>query len=158
MTRRQQGFTFTEVTIAGAILTVGTVGLLQLTRQALDLTNPNDPLVPQNSQVVEQYMQAQVASIKAFRSNPVPPVAQIPIATISYGTGSLYVTIATSIAGAHAGTVGSNGAIIYELKEYDLKVQMSMAAHYAQFPVTDPVLAHTVFWKLGNDGSFKTAL
>lgn len=160
MKKLQAGFTFTEVTIAGVILAVGMVMLLQLTRQVLDSINPNDPLVVQNSPVIEQFMQAQVESIKAYRANPVPPVAQI--ASVSYGLGSLYATITTSSAGlppASTGTIagGVNAAITYRLWEYDIVVKMSMAAHYVQSP-GDPVLGHTVFWKLGNNGSFKSAL
>lgn len=153
---KERGFTFTEVTIAGVILTVGMVSILQMTRQALDTTDPSDPTLVQNSQVIEQYMRAQVASIKALRANPPAPA---PLASVSMGTGSLYVTISSNNAGLPApGTVGNNFGITYDLMEYEVKVQMTMAAHHVQVPETDPVLGHAVFWKLGNNGTFKTAL
>lgn len=156
MKAQQSGFTLAEVTIAGVILALGLITMLQLIQTTFETTDPNDPMAAQNNPVIEQYMRAQVAKLKSYRSNVLSPLASMPL-----GTGSLYPTLASTpaVVPAAPGALPGNGAEQYALAEFEVKIQMTMATDQAQRPATDPVLAHTRFWKLGiSNGSFKTGL
>lgn len=142
--------------MAGGILIVGTVMLMQLTRTTLESWNPNQqPGQPPrqaivDTKVAEQLLRAQVANIKALRDAPAP-VATIP--PVPVGRAQLYIDQA---ANAPAPVTGGNG-LDYTLREYELWVKMTDTTG-VRTPATDSVLAHTRFLKLGVNGVERTGL
>ena len=141
------GFTLVEAAIAGGILLIGVISLAMMTRTVLDQTVAGDPNAVQPNAVIEQYLRAQVESVKANRwnsANPVP-LAPMVIGNGPSGTASLYavITQASASNAPGGGTNSGNGAIQYYLKEFDVTIYMASVSFV---PASDPVMAHTRFW------------
>lgn len=151
--KASQGFTLLEVALAGAVLMIGIVTAFNLTTTVLDATRPGEVQSVQDGRVVDQYLHAVVARIKASPSNP--GIGAITLPTMRLGNATLYVE-ATVYAGAGTRGVrllpgGVNNGTFF-LDQYDVYVQMALPSA-GQAPATDPILAHTSFVKLGrNDG------
>jgi len=74
---RQLGLTVIETAIGGAVLVAGTVGIMTLVQQGLQLSDPQNPTSAYYVPMVESLLRNQVESIKAY-SLPVPPNSSGP--------------------------------------------------------------------------------
>ncbi|MBO9540389.1 prepilin-type N-terminal cleavage/methylation domain-containing protein [bacterium] len=137
MMRNQSGFTLIEAAIAGVVLLVGTIMTAQLVRITLDTTTPvaNGPIAPQDVGIVDQYLRAQVAALKAT-----PNAVITPLATMSLGSDVASITIATSPFPSMNDTRG----VAHQLISYDVTVYRLPA---------NKVVGFTRFWKLNVGGA-----
>lgn len=146
--KQSRGFTLLEVMIAGALLLVGVATAFSLTASVLDLSRPGEAQSVQDGRVVDEYLHAVVARIKAVRANPAAGALTLP--TMPLGRATLYVEpmvyAGAGTRGVRLTTLTNNGT--YFLDQYDVYVQMTLPGA-GQAPASDPIVAHTSFVKLG---------
>lgn len=143
MRTRANGFTLVEAAISGVILLVGMTMTAQLIRTTFDSAAASTAASAASPRIVEQYMLAQVASLKALRDNPAVPAALAPL---PYGTESIYAEVAMStIEGPMAGLAGGG---TYDLAEYAVTVRPTING-----ATSDATMSFTRFWKLGVTGA-----
>ncbi|HEY9898342.1 MAG TPA: hypothetical protein V6D00_04100 [Pantanalinema sp.] len=139
MRLRARGFTIVEAAISGVILLIGMMMTAQLLRTTFDSAAASSTASVASPRIVEQYMNAQVASLKALRTNPALPTVLAPL---PLGTESIYADV--SVRQVEAPTAGHAGGGTYDLAEYAVTVRPTVNGA----PST-ATMSFTRFWKLG---------